>query len=70
MNESFTSWDEILFGVPHGSILGPLLFNILISNLFITIDDINIVNFPFVSGNTLLWKMRPKNVFNGLPIIT
>ena len=45
MNESFTSWDEILFGVPHGSILGPLLFNILICNLFITIDDINIVNF-------------------------
>ena len=31
---TYSSWKEILFGVPHGSILGALLFNILLCDLF------------------------------------
>ena len=33
INEGYSSWEEILFGIPQVSILGPLLFNIFICDL-------------------------------------
>ena len=51
INDSYSLWSDILFGVPQGSILGPLLFNIFLSDLFLVVKDVNIANYA--DDNTL-----------------
>ena len=46
----YSSWCDILAGVPQGSILGPLLFNIFTSDLFLFIG-VDIANYA--DDNTL-----------------
>ena len=53
INQSF-SWKDIIFGVPQGPVLAPILFNTFIADLFVVIDGIDFASYA--GDNTISSK--------------
>ena len=58
IDDDYSSWSEILPGVPQGSFIGPLFFNFFSADIFFVVKDIDIASYtddstPFIVENNI-----------------
>ena len=45
INNSFNEWEKVLPGIPKGAVLGSLLFNIFINDIFLFLQKCDLANY-------------------------
>ena len=68
-NNSYSPWSCIKHGVPQGSILEPILFNIFLCDMLFSVDSINIASYAADSTTYPIGKDKCE-VENKLEIVS